>query len=85
MVHFTIPFAGLMILASTAYACDGLYQCKYASGEHCCLLPGTGYGPKNCPTKCDGGSAFPPECVADGKSLVRTNCHCGSFKDKCTS
>ncbi|KAF2844276.1 hypothetical protein T440DRAFT_436681 [Plenodomus tracheiphilus IPT5] len=83
MVHFNIALASLLILASSAYACDGLFQCKFQGGGHCCLLPGTGYGPKNCPDACNGGTAWPPECVSGARSGSRRNCKCGAFNQKC--
>ncbi|KXS95416.1 hypothetical protein AC578_6764, partial [Pseudocercospora eumusae] len=43
MVHLNKAFAGLLVLASTVYAAgnncpEGLWQCKYADGGHCCVM-----------------------------------------------
>ncbi|KAG5971232.1 hypothetical protein E4U55_001291, partial [Claviceps digitariae] len=63
MVRITSLLAGVLAFVSAAQACGGWYQCKHASGRHCCVID-SGKGPHGCPAHCDGGDTHPPECVS---------------------
>lgn len=86
MVRFETAFCSLLILALSGYACEGVYQCKYSTGAHCCILPGLAYTADNCPTACNGTNyGWEPQCVSGAATGHRHNCKCGAYKDKCTA
>ncbi|KAL0929724.1 uncharacterized protein CTRU02_215367 [Colletotrichum truncatum] len=64
MVQIALATAAVLAcFAASAQACSGWYQCKNIDGSHCCVIPAQSGGPSDCPTNCNGGSAWPPECI----------------------
>ncbi|KXH28919.1 hypothetical protein CSIM01_03569 [Colletotrichum simmondsii] len=72
MVHITSAAVAFLAFFATTEACAGWYQCKYKDGSHCCVID-SGLGAGGCPSKCDGGSKWPAECISQTTGNSRTD------------
>ncbi|OHF00088.1 hypothetical protein CORC01_04734 [Colletotrichum orchidophilum] len=73
MVRIISAAVAFLAFFATTEACAGWYQCKYKDGSHCCVIENS-LGAGGCPSKCDGGSKWPAECVSLTTGNSRTEC-----------
>ncbi|TDZ26261.1 hypothetical protein Cob_v001399 [Colletotrichum orbiculare MAFF 240422] len=73
MVRILSATVTLLAWLASAEACSTYLQCKYSTGAHCCVLDGT-RGASACPARCDGGAAWPAECISAPVGKHRTKC-----------